>query len=146
MILSADQTKFTCSLGHYGCNINHETYNYVKPVYKPNSNSTGVKNSQKPKPTDLQSCNHHVSVFQSSLTRKIDKLQCFYGLPASHRQNTADDLISPEFASIWENLFVFNNQMSEIAYEQIVPKLNANGGLAKTKNLLEYYWKQDPSS
>ena len=72
----------------------------------------------------------------SGLIRKIDKLQGIYGLPPPFIETSTVDLVSPEFASIWNHVFAFNNNLSEISSKYVTPikkPLQSCGNLTKPK-------------
>ena len=77
-LLKDYQTKLTCSLGHFQCNIDHNKCNYVKPAQMSDLKPSMMK-SRNQKTKDYHRQYDHMSY--SRLIRKIDKLQGFYGLP-----------------------------------------------------------------
>ena len=78
IVLQKYQTKSLCTRGHYRCNINHDKYNYVKPMYVQKTSFVGQH--QKPQATKCQSFEQ-----MSKLIKKIDRLQCVSGLPPPSR-------------------------------------------------------------
>ena len=46
-------------------------------------------------------CQSFEQMTLTKLIKIIDRLQCVYGLPPPSRHNTTQDLVFPEFASIW---------------------------------------------
>ena len=104
-LLNAHQTKPTCLFRHRWCNIDHSKYNLVKSVCQPNQHQRSSIKADNPKDT----------MCPLALAKKVDKLQRKYGIPShSSRENTSEDLICPEFASIWKNVLCFGFKILEV--------------------------------
>ena len=48
------------------------------------------------------------------LIKKIDELQSSYGVPPTLRSNLSEDNVTPEFASLWENVLSFNHKILKV--------------------------------
>ena len=95
-------------MGHRQCMINHKKYNYVRPhnqSYKP---PIPIKKEELSK-YSAKLCIGSVSF--AKMCRTIDQLQSTYGLPPSSRLNFREDLIVPEFAVMWENVYHFQHNI-----------------------------------
>ena len=91
IVLQKYQTKSICTRGHYNrCNINHDKYNYVKPMYVQKTSFAGQH--QKPQATKGQTFEE---MSRTKLIKKIDRLQCVYRLPPPSSYNTTQDLVFP---------------------------------------------------
>ena len=134
-LLKTYQTKSMCFLGHFRCNIDHRRYNYVKPSHVLNSKPS-MKKNQISEPTKSSHINDPMC--PSRLIRKINKLQCMYGLPSPMSEIPTTNLVPPEFTSIWVNVFAFNEHMSEISSQVVTPGMNTkskiNSSRTKFKN------------
>ena len=52
--------------------------------------------------------------FQAKVVKTVDRLQSKYGVPPSSRENSAEDLIVSEFASIWDNILSFQHNVLKV--------------------------------
>ena len=90
------------------------TLYYVKPynrsqhVEKNIKSGTGVK----PKEDSLNIATKGDSSIVANIARKVANIQNKYGLPPPlFRSNLADDLIDPEFATLWDNVLWFGHKL-----------------------------------
>ena len=110
-LLSINQTKRMCMLGHRSCNIDHLKYNLVVKNYatsrkqeNPVMKNLAIQNSSKCPRTDCS--------WISKICRVTDKLQSSYSAPPTVVRNLVEDGVDPEFSSIWENVFAINQHIA----------------------------------
>ena len=108
--LMKNQTKFKyiCSRGHPMCRIDHETYSYVKPPIRTDRSFTKVSSME------VKLHRQKENSFQAKVVKTVDRLQSKYGVPPSSRENSAEDLIVSEFASIWDNILSFQHNVLKV--------------------------------
>ena len=87
-VLLSCQTKWSCSLGHKWCKINHIKYNYVKQAgFHQHQKKCDIQKTNvypKGKVANVE-CKDSKNIVE--LTRKIDGLQLKYGVPVPLQRN-----------------------------------------------------------